>query len=348
MAGGATSPAARSCARVIRLACVSPERELALVAGLAGRPGTSALVISELAGDAAALGRVQRPGRSHAARELRRLGGGRSTQYGDGMVSLCALLPAPQAWLDEQAELTGPRLLNRLVRGVLSGLSRLGLPASYPGRDFVVANRRRIAYVSLAREPSGVTLFQAVLGVGAPYTTAEREPSWPGLSAPPAATALARERVPAPDFEAIASALAAGFADRFSLALDEAPLSSEEERASAASPPPLVDAELAALASASPIATPIGELEAHVALDADARLARVLLRGDFMAARAPLASLEADLVGALPGSARVRELCGAWLASPDSLVVGLAGASGLADAIARSARAYSTARAPSA
>ena len=52
--------------------------------------------------------------------------------------------------------------------------------------------------------------------------------------------------------------------------------------------------------------------------------------------------LEATLVGELPGSARVRELCAAWLANPTALVVGLIGASSLADAIARSARVYST------
>lgn len=348
MAEGEVNPAERSCARLIRLAQVAPERELAFVAQLASRAGASALVISELTGEATALGRGQRAGVSGALPELRRLGGGRSTQYGDGIVSLCALAPEPQAWLDEQPELTGPRLLNRLVRGLLAGLSRLGLQASYPGRDFALANGRRIAYVSLAREPSGVALFQAVLGVGRPYTTAEREPSWPGLPAPPAATALARERVPAPGFDAIAQALAAGFADRFGLALDDAPLS-DEERARAESPaPPLDDPELAALVSAGPIATPIGELEAHVALDAEARLARVRLRGDFMAAQSALARLEAELAGALPGSVQVRELCKAWLANPASLVVGLSGASAVSDAIARSARAYSAARPPSA
>lgn len=350
MAERGANQAQRSCARVIRLAGVAPERELALVAGLARRPGTSALVISRLEGDAAALGSRQRAGRSLAARELRRIGGGRSTQYGDGVVSLCALAPAPQAWLQEPGTLAGPRLLNRLVRGLLAGLSRLGVVATYPGRDFALANGRRIAYVSLAQEVSGVLVFQAVLGVDAPYTTAEREPSWPGLPPAPAATSLARERVPAPGFDAIASALAEGFADRFSVALEESALTGDEERACAdQAAPPLVDDALAALRTAGPIATPIGELEAHVALDGDARLARVRLCGDFMAGQAGLEALERELVGALPGSARVRELCGAWLANPTSLVIGLSGASALADAIARSARAYSTsgARPPS-
>ena len=232
------------------------------------------------------------------------------------------------------------------MRGLLSGLSRLGVLASYPGRDFATANGRRIAYVSLSHEPSGVLVFQAVIAVGMTYTTEEREPSWPGLPRPPGATSLARERVPAPEFDAIASALAAGFADRFSLALDTTPLSSEEEEAcAAAAAPSLVDAELEGLHTAGAIATPIGDLEAHVALDADARLARVRVRGDFIAARLELEALEGTLVGELPGSARVRELCGAWLANPESLVIGLTGASALADAVARSARAYSSSRA---
>jgi len=332
-----------SCARVIRLARVVPERELAVVASLAQRAGSAALVIAELTGNAASLGRFQRVGGSLATREVRRLSGGRSTRYGEGIVSLCALAPEPQAWLDESGALSGPRLLNRLVRGLLAGLSRLGLPASYPGRDFVTANGRRLAYVSLSREASGVLLFQAVLGAGAPYTTEELEPSWPGLPAAPAPTSLTRERAPVPDFEAIASALAAGFADHFELALDAAPLSSDEERAfAAAAPPPLVDATLAELRSGGAIATPIGDLEAYVALDAGGRLACVRLCGDWIAAQRELVALEALLVGELPGSARVRELCGTWLANPDSLVVGLTGASALADAVARSARAYSS------
>jgi hypothetical protein len=331
-------------ARLIRLASVSAEREIGVVASLAQRPGSSALVIADLVGDAATLGRFQHPGRSNATRELRRLTGGRSTRYGDGVVSLCALAPTAQAWLDETGALSGPRLLNRLVRGLLAGLARLGLAASYPGRDFVTVNGRRVAYVSLSREASGVFLFQAVLGVGAAYTTAERDPSWPGLPAAPEPTWLARERMPAPDFDRIASALAAGFAERFALVLEDAPLSSDEERAfAAASVPPLVDASLAELTSAGAVATPIGELGTHVALDRGGRLARVRLRGDWIAAPPELQALEAALVGELPESPNARELCAAWLATPAALVIGLTDAATLADSVARSARAYSVA-----
>jgi len=330
------------CARLMSLARVSPEIELAAVASLAQHTGSSALVIAELSGDFASLGRLQRPGRSLAPRELRRLTGGRSTRYGDGVVSLTALAPSAQAWLSEPGPLSGPRLLNRLVRGLLAGLARLGLAASYPGRDFVVANGRRIACVSLAREASGVLLFQAVLGVGSRYTTAEREPSWPGLPAAPEPTWLERERGAATEFAPISAALATGFAERFALELDFAPLSADEERALAAiTLLPVVDAELEGLCSAGALATPIGELEAHVALDGGGRFARVRLRGDWIAAQPDLIALEAALVGELPTSARVRELCADWLSRPAALVIGLTDTAQIVDALAQSARAYS-------
>lgn len=329
-------------ARLIRLASLSPDRELGALASLVQRTGTSALVVAELTGDAAALGRFQCRGRSGAAREHRRLTGGRSTRCGGGIVSLSALAPSPQAWLDEPGVLSGPRLLNRLVRGLLAGLSKLGVAASYPGRDFALANGRRVAYLSLSREPSGVSIFQAILALDAAYTTAEREPSWPGLPAAPEPTTLARELGRRPEFDSICSALAAGFAERASLELDAAPLSGDEERSlAAAAPPPLDDPSLAGLARGGPVPTPIGELEAHVALEADGRLAHVRLRGDWIAAPPDVEALEGALVGEIPGSARVRELCGTWLARPEVLVIGVTEGTALADAIARGARAYS-------
>ena len=93
----------RSCARVIRLACVSPERELAVVASLAQRPGACALVIAELSGDAASLGRFQREGRSRAKLELRRFSsrgpestpGSVSHACGEGASAQTETIPSP-------------------------------------------------------------------------------------------------------------------------------------------------------------------------------------------------------------------------------------------------------------
>ncbi len=333
---------ARSCARLIALSGVSAARELDVVAGVAQVAGSSALVIAGLTGESASLGRFQRPGRSGLPTELRRISGGRSTRNGDGVVSLTALVPGPRAWLDETSELSGARLLNRLVRGLLAGLAQLGVPAVYPGRDFLTTNGRRVASVSLGREPSGVVVFQATLAVTSPCGTAEPEPVWPGLPPAPEATWLARERPRSTDFARIANALASGFAERFGLAIEEPAQTSAERSALAGGvAPPLVDAELAGLASAGPVAIPIGELEACVSLDASGRLSSVRLVGDWMASLSELRALEAALVGELPQAPRVRELCAAWLARPASLIVGLTSADALAGAIARSARVYS-------
>jgi lipoate-protein ligase A len=335
----------RRAARLLQLADVSPEAEASALVSLSRRPGTSALVIASSTGDAAMLGRHQRPGRSGFARELRRVTGGRSTRCGDGVASVCALIPDPAAWLDETGALSGPRLLNRMVRGLLSGLSRLGLAATYQGRDFVSVNGRRIASIALGRETSGVVIFQAAIGVDAPCTTAERAPSWPGLPEIPEPTWLARERGRACDLAELAGAMAEGFSERFALALD--PLSRDEVLALAdGSTLPVVDDSLAGLVGSGPVATPIGELEAYAALDAQGRLTRVRLCGDWMAAETELHALEAALVGETPESARVRELCAAWLETPAAGVIGLSDAAALADAIARGARAYS-ARSPS-
>jgi hypothetical protein len=334
------SPVSNACraAQLLHLADVSPEAVNAAVANLSQRSGTSALVIASAFGDAAVLGRYQRPGRSGCARELRRVTGGRSTHGGDGVVSVAALMPDPTAWLDEPRALSGPRLLNRLVRGLLSGLSRLGFAATYPGRDFVSLNGRRIASVSLGRETSGVVVFEAALGVDRPYTTAERDPVWPGLPALPEATTLEGEGGGGFDLATVREALVAGFTDRFALALDPAAVPAEVFAAGVVDDPL---AALARLAASGPIATPIGELEAHASLDAHERLDGVRLRGDWMAAEAELHALEAALVGETPESPRVRDLCAAWLARPASLVVGLTDAAAIADAIARAARAYS-------
>ncbi len=130
-------------ARLIVLEEAEPAFELGIVGALLGSEAAEgAIVIAALVGDGAALGRYQQPGRTGRAREVRRLTGGRSTLYGGGILSLSAVIPSSQAWLEEREELPGPRLLNRYVRGLLTALQSCGLHAVYPGRDFVTVAGR--------------------------------------------------------------------------------------------------------------------------------------------------------------------------------------------------------------
>ena len=322
---------ARRPLQLTRLAGVSAERAVRTLAWLARECAADALLVADFAGETAGLlGAFQRPGRSGEPRELRACCGGRSARLGPGRVLLGARVGDPGAWLAEPAAgLSGPRLLNRLVRGLLAGLTPIGVAASYPGRDFVVAGERRIAQLSLGRDARGALLFQAVCAGEQPVAGAEPEPAFPGHPpAPPAGAA----GVPA---AALADALARGFAARFGLAPEPAWAGETE-------PPPLADPELAGLVAGGPVATPIGELEAYVALAAGGSLARVRLRGDFMASAGALRALEESLGGLDPADPRVRELASRWLAAPQSAVVGITDARAVSDAVARAASHWSS------
>jgi hypothetical protein len=295
------------------------------------------LLVADLAGECGLLGAYQRVGRTGESSELRGPCGGRSVFAGEGVTVLFAVARDLGAWLGEEAAgLSGPRILNRLVRGVLAGLARLRVEASYPGRDFVVGGGARIAQLAVTRGADGSHCFQAAFGRTRSHSTREPEPEFPGLPPSPPADVLGVEA------EALVDALAGGFESRFGLELVRAQLSrSEVEQIEVTRLPALADPELAGLRAAEPVATPIGELLAHVALRADGALERVRLRGDFMAAPGDLRALEESLVGAEPGSPRVRELCARWLAAPAHLVVGVTDPGALAEAIARAGASHS-------
>jgi hypothetical protein len=325
-------------AALIVLERAAAERELGTVrawlesaaAPAAGVDG--AIVVAGLAGEATALGRWQRAGGSGAEPEVRRLTGGRSTQYGDGIVSLCAVAPSPLAWIDERGPLSGPRLLNRWVRGLLAGLAAIGAPAAYLGRDFVSVRGRRVAAVSLERSAADRVLFQAVIGAARPYATAEREPRSARLPPLPEPTSLEREGA---DPGAL-RALAVGCARRWGLALVEA-----------APPEPLPvlpAAEAPAGVSAGPVPIPIGELEAFVCLAPDGTLSRVSLRGDWIAGSAAVALLESGLVGRRAEEPALLGLIERWLGLPATLAVGLTDARAIAEAVRRSAAAAAAQR----
>ena len=315
---------------------MSLERAVRAASWLAESSAADALLAAELAGESALLGAYQERGVSGSSSELRGICGGRSAFAGDGIAALWALVGDLAGWgIDAgSGPASGPRLLNRLVRGVLAGLTQIGVSASYPGRDFVVAGGLRVAQLSLARGAGGRLLFQVLVGAASGFGTAEPVPAFFGLPPLPAAGALGIAA------QAVCSALVDGFARRFALELAPIELSADELRAVAAiSLPPLDDPELAGLRSGGAVATPIGRLLAYVALRPDGVLDRVRLRGDWIAAREPLRELERALAGRVPGEAATRELCARWLAAPESAVVGLVDPAALVEALERSARA---------
>ena len=318
--------------RLIELADTSAGDALGTASWLAQEGAGDALVLAELAGECGLLGAFQRVGRSGLAREQRGLCGGRSARAGAGTCALLAVTRDAPGWLGEAAPPAGARALNRWVRGLLAGLQRLGLAASYPGRDFVALDGARVAQLSLAREANGATIFQAILATGRPYTTAEPAPDHTGLPPCPRAGTLGGVET-----ASLFAALASGFAERFGLALERAPLSAGERRAAAdVALPALEDGELAGLRSGGAVTIPIGELEAHVALRPDGAFARARLRGDWIAARPDVRALEDALVGLAPSSPELRDRCARWLADPAVLAIGVVSPDSIVQALALS------------
>jgi hypothetical protein len=310
-------------ARLIVLEGVPAQRELGVCGALLAETGDpdGAIVAASLRGEGVALGRWQ-PGSPGA---LRRWSGGRATHCGAGIVVFSAIAPSPLAWLDESAPLAGPRLLNRWARGLLAGLGAMGVQAAYPGRDFATANGRQVAGVGIERTRSGRFLFHAVIGATQPHP-AEPDPEFAGLPRHPPASSVAAE---GGDPQAL-RALARGFAQRFALELVEA--AAPESGAAPPDPTPIGT-------PGSPIRVPIGRICAALRLDAGGRVARAQLLGDWIAASADVAALEAALVGVDPSDAGGLEVLAArWLALPGTIAIGATDPGQIAAAISAAPR----------
>src|SRR5439155_21399027 len=67
----------------------------------------------------------------------RRHTGGRAVAFGDGFVGIALTLPHRSALVAaEPLALAPEQVMNRCVRGILTGLKTAGVAPFYPGRDF--------------------------------------------------------------------------------------------------------------------------------------------------------------------------------------------------------------------
>ncbi|HKE12487.1 MAG TPA: hypothetical protein VKE73_13050 [Myxococcota bacterium] len=306
--------------RVRHLAAVDPMRELASTAQLMAsvargreRGEGGAIQLATLRGEARALGRYQQlarvletplgePGPAQSADLVRRWTGGHATAYGDGILSISLILPGPSAWLSAAESIPAEKLLNRHVRGLLRAFSALGAPAFYPGRDCVTVSARPVAYVSCERDAFGVCLVQAVVGLSRPYRAEKNARPGPEEEAAGAQATFLAELVrgPADLGERVGDAVLSAYAARHALSLDVAPLSELESQAVAEREARLRlhgprEDSVEGMVGSGLFATPIGGLEAFVALEQSRTLGRVRILGDFIADSAGVAELEEAL-----------------------------------------------------
>ena len=253
---------------------------------------------------------------------MRRLTGGVETRYGDGILSLSLVAPDPWSWLREAGARRGDRLLNRYARALLPGLAKLGLPAVYPGRDFVSVSRRRVAYVTADRSPDGVFLFQAIIGADQPYVCdGGARAAQAGLPPLPTASSLGAELAASTScLVATEQALLASCASHFSFEWIEQRVVAAPVPRTRVEPRPLSDPSASSLRG--PVEIPIGRLYARVASTPQGDLSCVRFYGDWIAGSGDVGELEAALAGVARG--QIADVVHRWFQTPGRLAIGLA------------------------
>lgn len=270
------------------------------------------LRLYELTGDILSLGRFHPVSdRSPLSDKLhRRHSGGRCVPFGDGFLGVSIVLPHRSALVaDDPFALTPPQVLNRCVRGILTGLKSCGIPAFYPGLDWVTVDRRIIGMISFDVSADGSLLFEALLCRTRDFSHSPRLPS---AGPKPAAleahevTSLAREMGVEPTHLEVASLLARGYAAELGLSFDERnapPASLKEEIEHRIDDLYGTDLWLTSRCVRSSMdrhgrsGSKMGSFEAHCSVSPGGVLQEVLLGGDIIANPIGIEDLERRLRG---------------------------------------------------
>jgi len=302
---------------------LSPERPVALYA-------------TTLTGDALCLGGYQNERQVLGTHErtkpwLRRASGGAAIRVGHGVAYLALALH------DRSSLLQCPpgRLLNRNVRGVLTGLRGAGLSINYFGRDFLSLGAEPVSYVAWDLREGGQALLEFFIACSNTWFLPEAEQAYPPRKEPAlrgrAPTTIAALR-PELDASTLFRAIADGHARGFDVIWSEAALDQPSHEHCTTR---IADE---ALTWSSPREEAIGFVSAGVALDPSGKFTNVRVAGDFFAHRACIATLEKQLCGAHPHVQTVGEAVDAAFARSGYDVEGIRNLSVIRDAILEAAQ----------
>lgn len=273
--------------------------------------------------------------RAQQGRLHRRHSGGRNLPFGDGFIGLSIVLPHRSALVsDEPLALSPQQVLNRCVRGILAGFKSAGIPAFYPGRDWVTVDRRAIAMVSFDVGPEGGMVFEAVIAASRDFA-ARIDPSgcapMPQLSAGDV-TSLNEQLGVDLTLPDVAEILARGYSRQFGLSFkifDSASGELDREVTDLArgrfdrerwTMTPLVSADLDHHATTDVM---LGVLEAHVSLAAGGVLNDVLLAGDIIANAGAIDALRHNLRGCRADRQSIDAVISETLAPPGNFILGI-------------------------
>ena len=242
----------------------------------------------------------------------RRLTGGRIVGAGDGWLGLALILPTRTALLKEDAARLKPdQIMNRYVRGLLSGLRKLGLECFYPGRDAITFEQREIAMCTFETNASGAMLFEVAIAQnrGMEEVVRDLEHLDPdgALSCrmydAVSATTLARELRRNVSFDEIADAILSGYTSSLSITqpreLTEVEIAYAGQRARSLATSNWLGRDTSGTAKPlrNRIASQLGAIDAAVALDAEGSIEAARIGGDFIANSPAVAQLETELRG---------------------------------------------------
>lgn len=281
----------------------------------------------------------------------RRHSGGRCIPFGQGFIGLSILLPHRSALVsDDPLTLTPSQVLNRCVRGILRGLKSIGLPAFYPGRDWITIDRRIVGMISIDVSGDGGLLFEAILAAsrnfGALATVSSGWPAeWtarmPRLEAD-AVTSLKRELGVELALPEIAEVLVRAYAELFEVSFVErrsAPghltntihqlaTSQFEPRSWVADRrvQPHLDHHSLTLA-------PLGVFETYYSVGTGGDLSEIMLSGDIIANPAAIEAMEHRLRGCPADYASIDAIVTQIFAQPENFILGLPSTTSIAATI---------------
>lgn len=323
----------------------------------ASRSRNAVLRVYSFGGDAVSIGRFHlAPTCATSGVGIhRRLSGGRAVPFGDGFVGVSLVLPHRSALYSDDPFFLAPyQVMNRYVRGLLEAFKLAGIPAFYPGRDFITVDRRVLGLVSFETDEAGSLVFEAILANTRdfsllPELIQEVDPTGVvkiELLPPSAVTSLSRELGNELSFEEVAEMVCRGFAKQFGAVIEPHALSPLEAQA--------IDAVAAREFSSAAwlgqrrfredldrhatLWIQLGSFEAYYAVEQDRFLKDILFSGDFLANAASVEQLEHDLRLCPIDWRAVDAVANEIYARPENYILGIGRLRTIADMILRGAR----------
>jgi len=347
-------------------AAVSPAHSLAADRHLmhavqrASRTRNAVMRVYSFDGDVLALGRYHlapaggAPADQQAdgVRLHRRQTGGRALPFGDGFVGLSLVLPHRSALYSSDPSALAPyQVMNRYVRGVLEGYKSVGVPAFYPGRDFITVDGRVLGLVSFETDEHGALLFEAMLANTRDFSLLPKflEAVDPAgavkaeMLTPEATTCLSRELGGPLSLRDVAEVLQRGYAKQFPLAFEPHSYSTLEWQAIEViaarefrhdgwlrQRQSRTDLDHAATAWVQ-----LGVFEAHYSLEQDRFIKELVFSGDFIANSPAVARLERDLRLCPAEWRAIDGVASAIFSQPENFMLGIGKVRAIADLVTR-------------